>query len=56
MLARAEIDRVVSAALAEDAPWGDVTAEAFVPDIVRASDEEDRSTLRCWRSNTPAVT
>ena len=39
MLARAEIDRVVSAALAEDAPWGDVTAEAFVPASARARAE-----------------
>ena len=30
MLTRSDIDRVVSAALAEDAPWGDATAEAFV--------------------------
>ncbi len=36
MLTRTEIDRVVAAALAEDAPWGDVTAEAFVPASARA--------------------
>lgn len=36
MLTRTDIDRVVAAALAEDAPWGDVTAEAFVPASARA--------------------
>lgn len=39
MLTRAEIDRVVSAALVEDAPWGDITAEAFVPASARARAE-----------------
>lgn len=36
MLTRTEIERVVTAALAEDAPWGDATAEAFVPARARA--------------------
>ena len=31
MLTRATIDRVVSAALEEDAPWGDLTSEALIP-------------------------
>lgn len=31
MLTTAHIDRVVAAALAEDAPWGDATGEAFLP-------------------------
>jgi nicotinate-nucleotide pyrophosphorylase (carboxylating) len=31
MLTPALIDRVVTAALAEDAPWGDLTSEYFVP-------------------------
>lgn len=31
MLTRAEIDRVVAAALVEDAPWGDLTSEVLVP-------------------------
>lgn len=31
MLTAAEIDRVVAAALAEDAPWGDVTGETLIP-------------------------
>jgi len=31
MLTRAAIDRVVSAALDEDAPWGDITSEALIP-------------------------
>lgn len=31
MLTRATIDRVVSAALEEDAPWGDLTGEALIP-------------------------
>ncbi|WP_029144535.1 carboxylating nicotinate-nucleotide diphosphorylase [Microbacterium luticocti] len=31
MLTRTEIDRVVSAALVEDAPWGDVTGDALIP-------------------------
>ena len=39
MLTRSDIDRVVSAALAEDAPWGDATAEAFVPASARARAE-----------------
>ena len=39
MLTRSDIDRVVSAALAEDAPWGDATAEAFVPASVHARAE-----------------
>ena len=39
MLTRSDIDRVVSAALAEDAPWGDATAEAFVPASAHARAE-----------------
>jgi nicotinate-nucleotide pyrophosphorylase (carboxylating) len=39
MLTRPEIERVVAAALAEDAPWGDVTAEAFVPAAAQARAE-----------------
>ncbi|MFT3799545.1 carboxylating nicotinate-nucleotide diphosphorylase [Microbacterium sp.] len=31
MLTRAQIDRVVGAALAEDAPWGDLTSEYLIP-------------------------
>lgn len=31
MLTRAAIDRVVSAALEEDAPWGDLTSETLIP-------------------------
>ena len=31
MLTRAQIDPVVTAALAEDAPWGDLTGEVFLP-------------------------
>ncbi|PZU39595.1 MAG: carboxylating nicotinate-nucleotide diphosphorylase [Microbacterium sp.] len=31
MLTRAKIDRVVAAALEEDAPWGDVTSETLIP-------------------------
>jgi nicotinate-nucleotide pyrophosphorylase (carboxylating) len=31
MLTRAVIDRVVAAALEEDAPWGDVTSETLIP-------------------------
>lgn len=31
MLTPAEIDRVVAAALAEDAPWGDITSEYLLP-------------------------
>lgn len=32
MLTDAELRRVVATALAEDAPWGDLTGEAFVPE------------------------
>lgn len=32
MLTRAHIDRVVAAALEEDAPWGDVTSEYLLPE------------------------
>ncbi|WP_375383841.1 carboxylating nicotinate-nucleotide diphosphorylase [uncultured Microbacterium sp.] len=32
MLTRASIDRVVAAALEEDAPWGDLTSEALIPE------------------------
>ncbi|MDQ1128158.1 carboxylating nicotinate-nucleotide diphosphorylase [Microbacterium sp. SORGH_AS_0888] len=31
MLTRAVIDRTVAAALAEDAPWGDLTSESLIP-------------------------
>ncbi|MGR9777614.1 nicotinate-nucleotide diphosphorylase, partial [Escherichia coli] len=31
MLTRAAIDRVVTAALEEDAPWGDLTSETLIP-------------------------
>ncbi|MEV4688816.1 carboxylating nicotinate-nucleotide diphosphorylase [Microbacterium sp. LWH3-1.2] len=38
MLTRAVIDRAVAAALEEDAPWGDLTSEALIPEnaIARA--------------------
>lgn len=38
MLSRSHIDRVVTAALEEDAPWGDITSEALIPEnaIARA--------------------
>jgi len=36
-LSAAEVERVVRMALAEDAPWGDVTSEALVPAEARAS-------------------
>lgn len=36
MLTRAAIDRAVSAALEEDAPWGDATSEALIPATARA--------------------
>ncbi|MEN2740061.1 carboxylating nicotinate-nucleotide diphosphorylase [Microbacterium sp. X-17] len=39
MLTRTEIDRVVTAALAEDAPWGDLTSEALVPETATAHAE-----------------
>ena len=32
MLTRATIDRVVAAALEEDAPWGDLTSEYLIPE------------------------
>ena len=32
MLTRATIDRVVAGALEEDAPWGDLTSEALIPE------------------------
>ena len=31
MLTKAAIERVVAAALDEDAPWGDITSEALIP-------------------------
>lgn len=37
MLNRATIDRVVQAALDEDAPWGDLTSEALIPVSATAS-------------------
>jgi nicotinate-nucleotide pyrophosphorylase (carboxylating) len=39
MLTRATIDRVVSAALDEDAPWGDLTGEALIPQATIARAE-----------------
>ncbi|WP_374945885.1 carboxylating nicotinate-nucleotide diphosphorylase [Agreia sp.] len=39
MLTTQAIDRVVTAALAEDAPWGDVTSDAFIPDGATAAAE-----------------
>ncbi len=33
----AAIDEIILRALAEDAPWGDVTSEAFLPETARAS-------------------
>lgn len=39
MLTRVQIDRVVSAALEEDAPWGDLTSEYLIPeDAVATAD------------------
>ena len=32
----ADIDRIVAAALAEDAPWGDVTSQALIPEEAQA--------------------
>ena len=37
MLTQSAIDTVVTAALAEDAPWGDVTSEALIPAGSRAT-------------------
>ncbi|HSI25764.1 MAG TPA: nicotinate-nucleotide diphosphorylase (carboxylating), partial [Aeromicrobium sp.] len=37
MLERAEIERIVDAALREDAPAGDVTSLAFVPEEATAT-------------------
>ncbi|WP_323958719.1 carboxylating nicotinate-nucleotide diphosphorylase [Arthrobacter sp. JZ12] len=31
-----DVDRIVAAALAEDAPWGDVTSQALIPEDARA--------------------
>ncbi|WJL95962.1 carboxylating nicotinate-nucleotide diphosphorylase [Microbacterium sp. ET2] len=39
MLTPASIDRVVAAALAEDAPWGDLTSTAFIPEAATARAE-----------------
>ncbi len=39
LLTTQAIDRVVTAALAEDAPWGDVTSDAFIPDGATAAAE-----------------
>lgn len=36
MLTRTVIDRTVAAALDEDAPWGDVTCEALIPETAHA--------------------
>ncbi|ALJ19899.1 carboxylating nicotinate-nucleotide diphosphorylase [Microbacterium sp. No. 7] len=37
MLSRAHIDRVVQAALDEDAPWGDLTSAALIPEEAAAT-------------------
>ncbi|MET1042689.1 MAG: carboxylating nicotinate-nucleotide diphosphorylase [Microbacteriaceae bacterium] len=37
MLTTPQIDSIVAAALAEDAPWGDLTSEAVIPEDARAS-------------------
>lgn len=39
MLSTASIDRVVRAALEEDAPWGDITSEALIPESATARAE-----------------
>ncbi len=39
MLNRAQIDRVVTSALEEDAPWGDLTSEYLIPEDALASAE-----------------
>jgi nicotinate-nucleotide pyrophosphorylase (carboxylating) len=39
MMNRAHIDRVVAAALDEDAPWGDVTSESLIPETATARAE-----------------
>jgi nicotinate-nucleotide pyrophosphorylase (carboxylating) len=39
MLTRAHLERVVAAALEEDAPWGDLTSEALIPASAVASAE-----------------
>ena len=39
MLTRAAIDRAVSAALEEDAPWGDITSESLIPATATARAE-----------------
>lgn len=39
MLTPAAIDRVVGAALSEDAPWGDLTSSAFIPETAFARAE-----------------
>ncbi|MGX5680235.1 carboxylating nicotinate-nucleotide diphosphorylase [Schumannella luteola] len=36
-MTREAVDGIILAALAEDAPWGDVTSEAFLPESARAS-------------------
>lgn len=36
MLTAATIDRVIAAALAEDAPWGDITSETLIPATAEA--------------------
>jgi nicotinate-nucleotide pyrophosphorylase (carboxylating) len=37
MLTRSQIDRVVELALAEDAPWGDITSEVLIPERATAT-------------------
>jgi nicotinate-nucleotide pyrophosphorylase (carboxylating) len=39
MMNRAHVDRVVTAALDEDAPWGDVTSESLIPETATARAE-----------------
>lgn len=39
MLTRAAIDRIVTAALDEDAPWGDLTSETLIPENATARAE-----------------
>lgn len=39
MLTKATIDRVIAAALEEDAPWGDITSELLIPETATAEAE-----------------
>ena len=40
-----EIDRIVTAALDEDAPWGDLTSETLIP--VEATATSSRASRAC---------